>query len=257
VSATSGGASQPGLLRRVIDRLRRSLESEASEALLEQRFARLRHAIRHDPKHKDVRSVLVTSARDAEGKTTVSIGLARSFARLRDNWSILVETDMRRPSIARVLGLPPNPGLAGHIGDGVPLAEVIQPSPWPKMFVIAAGRRSDAASEDVASAQMRKVIEELKSRYTDRIIVIDAPPVLATAEPLSLSVFVDGVLLVVGAGKTPRSVVAEAVRALPSQKLLGVVLNGVRLGRRQRDVYYYDADPLDAEVGGEGPARGA
>jgi capsular exopolysaccharide synthesis family protein len=222
--------------------------------VIEEQLNRLRHTVRHRAGAGEVRSILVTSAVDSEGKTTVATGLARSFARSLDHWALLLETDLRRPAIARLLDLPPSPGIAGHICEGVPLADVIQRTDLPKLSVIAAGRRGQDAANIVASAPMRRAAEELRGRYPDRVIVIDAPPVLATPEPLALADFADGVVVVVRADRTPRSLVRQAIAVLPREKLLGVVLNGVSLGLQERRYYrtYYptaEAEPPAAPEG--------
>lgn len=192
-------------------------------------LTRLRHAIVHH-QGGDIRTVLVTSATTGEGKTTIAARLAASFARSFDHWALLLEADMRRPVLGTRLQLAPSPGLAGHICDGVPLADVIQPTGFPKLSAIVAGRQSPQAADVVASSQMRRIAEEMRARYPDRYIIVDAPPVLATPEALSLSVLVDGIVLIVRARRTSRAVVAQALRTLPREKVLGVVLNGVAPG---------------------------
>lgn len=233
------------VLRSLADKLRgASPTPEVVEAILDNQFNRLRHAIQHHARVRSLRSVLVTSAVEGEGKTTVSLGLARAIARTLDHWSLLVETDLRRPTLARRLGMQPGPGLAGHLCDGIPLAEVIQPTSQPKLSTIFAGRGTFASTELVSSGQMRRLVDELIGRYPDRILVFDSPPVLATPEPLSLAHLVDGVVLVVRADRTPRKLIRSVCKAIPGTKLLGAVLNGAT-GSAAAEQYhaYYPVRP--------------
>ena len=226
---------RPGPIRRALDRVARWLEpSESLEPILEEQFNRLRHAILFNPRLTDCRSILVTSAIDGEGKSTVSTGLARSFARSLDHSALIVETDLRKPRMAELFELPPGPGLIGHIVDQVPLAEAVQETPIPKLSVLAAGGRLDAAANLVGSSYMRTFAKNVHASFPDRIVIYDAPPVLATPEPLSLSLVVDGIILVVGAESTPRELVRQALRSLPADKLLGIVFNRVLLSKRER-----------------------
>jgi capsular exopolysaccharide synthesis family protein len=217
------------LLRSLAARLRGgALDASTLEGSFEHQFNRLRHSIQHHARVKSVRSVLVTSAVDGEGKSTVALGLARAFARSLDHWALLVETDLRRPTLASRLGVASGPGLVGYLCDGIPLPEVIQATDSRKLSTIFAGRGTSGSTELLSSAQMRRLVEELQGRYPDRMIVFDAPPVLVTPEPLSLAMVVDGVLLVVRADRTSRELVRRAYKALPPAKVLGAVLNGAR-----------------------------
>lgn len=235
------------MLGAMTSRLLGTPRREVLEHMFEEQLHRLRHRVAHHATIRGVRSILVTSALEGEGKTTVAIGLARAFARSLDHWALLVETDLRRPSLAARLGLPPSPGLVGHVCEGVPLEEVIQPSGVPKLSALCAGRASLEAANVVASSQMKALAEETRARYPDRVIIIDAPPVLSTADPLALSVLVDGIVLVVRAERTPRPLVHQAARLLPAAKLLGVVLNesppGVALPTYGAPDSYYGGGP--------------
>jgi capsular exopolysaccharide synthesis family protein len=239
---------RPGRWRRLADRARRWLApSESLEPILEEQFNRVRHAILFHPRLKDVRSILVTSALDGEGKTTVATGLARSFARSLDHSALLVETDLRRPKLAALFGVPEGPGLIGHMIDAAPLARAVQQTPVPKLAVLPAGGRLDAAANLVGSRFMRQFMDEVRAAFPERIVVYDAPPILATPEPLSLSQVVDGIVLVVGAESTPRELVRQALRALPQEKLIGIVFNRVLLNKRERRYLgsYYSASAAE------------
>jgi Mrp family chromosome partitioning ATPase len=227
-----------GPLGRLMSRLGDALRpSEALDPILEEQFNRLRHSVMHHPTVKGVRSILVTSAVEGEGKTSVAVGLARSFARALEGAAILIETDLRRPTLARRFELLPNPGLIGCIIDGKPLAKVVQETQIPKLSVVQAGGRLDAAANLIGSSYMRHFARQLHAAYPERIVIYDAPPLLATPEPLSLSLIADAVLFVIRAETTSRFLVRQALRALPPEKLLGLALNCLPLGASERRTF--------------------
>ncbi len=236
---SAGSGSSSGLFQRLREKLPGTAEDETMvRSVVEEQFNRLRHGVLHHPVRKNVRSVLITSAVNSEGKTTVAIGLAQALARSMNHWSLLVETDLRRPSVARRMNLLREPGLIGHLLAGRPLSEIIQPTHLTKLSVISAGgSRRDAASL-ISSHQFNAAYESLRQRYDDRVLVLDAPPVLATAEPLSLAQLVDGIILVVRAGLTPRKIIRHALQILPAEKILGVVLNAAPVDREDKRYYY-------------------
>ncbi|HVY62831.1 MAG TPA: hypothetical protein VHF22_14335, partial [Planctomycetota bacterium] len=212
---------------------------EKLQFLLDEQVRRLRHAVLHHPSVRTARSVLITSAVESEGKSTVAARLARSIAETLDTWAILVETDFRRPRVAAMFGVDPGRGLKGHLLDGLPLEEVIQPTSIRKLSVLCAGSRGESGANAIESAQFRRTAEELASRFQDRIIIFDAPPIVSTPEPLSLSVLAGAVLLVVRADATPRPLVRRAAEMIPEEKLRGVVLNAAQVSGR--DHRYYSA----------------
>ncbi len=218
-------------------------KGEGRAAIWTEQLGRLRHAVLHHPRVHDARVIMVTSATASEGKTTVALGLSRALARSLDHWALLVETDMRRPSLASRVGLVPDRGLAELVTGHASVADVIQRSHVRKLSFICAGKSPVDAADLAASAQMRRLTEELRDRYPNRIVVLDTPPVLATPEPLSLSLAVDGIIFVVQAGRTPRALVRNALSALPRDKILGIVLNSVSIGwEARRYIWSYYAD---------------
>jgi protein-tyrosine kinase len=123
---------------------------------------------------------------------------------------------------------------------------VIQATSDPKLSVITAGSLQRPPANLIASDQMKRAVAELRARTPDGIVIFDAPPVAPTPEPLSLSVVVDGVILVVRAEDTTRGVIDRAMRALPAEKLLGCVVNCVQLGRDERGYYGHYYEPAVA-----------
>jgi Mrp family chromosome partitioning ATPase len=116
--------------------------------------------------------------------------------------------------------------------------------------VFCAGAGTHEPASLVASTQMRRLIDDLRAETPDAIAVFDAPPLIPTPDPLSLAAATDATVLVVNARETPRDLVQQAVRTVPAEKLLGIVLNGVALGNEERLYYgYYRGAPAASEVG--------
>jgi exopolysaccharide/PEP-CTERM locus tyrosine autokinase len=172
---------------------------------------------------------MVVSALPAEGKTFTSFNLAMSVAMEKDTTVLLVDSDIIKPSLTKMLGLNNAPGLTDVLLDQqLSLSVVIIKSIMPKLNLIPAGRSHSHSTELLASSEMERVALELSQRYTDRIIIFDAPPILVTTEAPVIARLAGQVLVVVEAGKTEQSLVQEAVNQLDNTKVIGMVLNKSR-----------------------------
>lgn len=170
-------------------------------------------------------TVMVTSAGAGEGKTMTAINLAFAFAREYKQTALLVDCDLKRQQVCERFGFSGEKGIVDVLMDNTPLSDVIV---WPgidKLTVISGGRTVSDRSELIGSLGMRNMVEEMKSRYTDRYIIFDTPPLLTCADALALVPLVDHVLVVVQAGKTSRQDINKALKLLPSEKVLGLVMN--------------------------------
>jgi len=172
------------------------------------------------------RRVMVTSAFPGEGKSFCAINLAMSIAAERDHSVLLVDADVARPSVLRELGLESDSGLMDWLIDGNrDLDDLILQTSIDKLSLLPAGRRHEHATEYLASAAMTDLLEQLSARYPDRIIVFDSPPLLVTTESRVLATYMGQIVMVVEAGKTPRSAVKEALSALQDCEIVGLLLN--------------------------------
>jgi polysaccharide biosynthesis transport protein len=184
------------------------------------------------------RSLLVTSAAPAEGKTTTAAHLAAAHAE-QGQRTLLIDGDLRRPSVHRSFKIPGVVGLANVLrGEFHWRAAVIQVEGLPDLYVLPAGAPS-RHSADLIGRGLMEMIEEASADYD--FVIVDAPPLLGFAEPLQMATAVDGVLVVARAGRTTRKAVAAVLATLNRvrAKTVGLVLNEVH--RELSDSYkYYD-----------------
>ena len=183
-------------------------------------------------------TVMVTSVRPGEGKTLTAINLAMTFAMAYNQTALLVDCDLRQPSVYRHLGIASERGIVDYLVDKRPLSELII---WPKvekLSLISGGRTAAQSAELLGSPRMRELMAEMKSRYSDRYLIVDAPPILVGADTLTLAPLVDGIVVVVESGGPPLKEIQEAVALIPKEKFLGFVLNK-HTSRRNGYYQYY------------------
>jgi protein-tyrosine kinase len=168
--------------------------------------------------------VLVTSPGVGDGKTVTSANLALTMAQEFQHTVVLVEADMRRPSLAALFGVRPEPGLVDVLVGAATLEDALVSVPGHNLFVLPAGLAAGRSTELLASSMMSRVAEALRARF-DRI-VIDTPPV-TLADTHVLARLADGVLFVVRAGVTPQPALEQALAGVDRDRVMGIVLNAV------------------------------
>ncbi len=170
--------------------------------------------------------MMITSAIPNEGKTFVSISLAVSIAMELDKTVLLVDTDVMKESATKLFHTEAELGLIDAIVDpNLPLGDVILPTDVPKLGLLPAGRLRGRATELLASDRMRYIAEELATRYDDRVILFDSPPLLATSEASVLASLVGQVVMVVEAERTTQRQMTDALAVLDAGKPIGLLLN--------------------------------
>jgi len=171
--------------------------------------------------------VMITSSLPGEGKSFNAINLAMSVVMEMDYTVMLVEADVAKPAILKGLGIRKHQkGLVDYlIQDGARLQDYILHTNIPKLTVLPAGRNNPRFSELLSSQNMKKLVHELSRRYSDRLVIIDAPPLLVTHDAVTMAAYAGQVVLVIESGKTEHSMVKEAVNLLDQDQTIGVILN--------------------------------
>jgi len=185
--------------------------------------------------------LMVTSAIAGEGKSLTAANLAISMAQEYDLTVLLIDADLRRPTIHSCLGFHQTIGLADCLQDGIDIGDAIIKTNIRKLSVISAGREVEKPLELFASKKMQELLAEIKHRYNDRYVIIDTPPLLPFAETRSLARIVDGIVFVIQEGVTPQESVLEAREILKGCPVLVVVINcstAVNTENAQYSSYY-------------------
>lgn len=188
--------------------------------------------------------IMVTSALPGEGKTFVAINLAISMALEMDYSVALVDADVLRPAVIERLQLTPSPGLLDALTDpSIDIEQRLRPTNVEKLAVMAAGTAQSHASELLASDQMSELLDTLAARHPDRIVVIDAPPLLPTTEARVLATRVGQVVLVVESERTLRPAIEQAVAALESCPVVLPLLN--KVNKSEVGAYHGYYEPIE------------
>ena len=156
-----------------------------------------------------------------------------------DNTVLLVDCDVAKQGVSRMLGLENVAGLVDVLeSDDLTIGDVLLQTDIPNFRVVSAGKQNEYITEMLASQRMSVLVNEIASRYTDRIIIFDSPPMLPTPQTKVLAGLVGQVVFVVEAGQTPQALVEEALEMISKEQAVGVVLNKNE-GLSRRGSYYY------------------
>lgn len=185
----------------------------------------LRTQVLNRMKQLGANSLLVTSADPGVGKTLTAINLAVSISQEVDQTVLLVDADLRTPSIHRYFGLDISKGLADYLLHQAELPDLLLNPRIENLVVLPAGNGLPNSAELLGAPRMESLVKEIKGRYTDRFIIYDSPALLSCADPLVLSGFVDSLLLVVEAEKTSTKDIRQAFEVLREKTIIGTVFN--------------------------------
>jgi capsular exopolysaccharide synthesis family protein len=213
---------------------------------------------RHDA---PLKTILISSGLPEEGKSFIAANLAMSLARNSVNSILLIDGDLRRPTLHKLLGAPDTPGLSEYLEGKAELTEIMQRDLSSKsteapatrslspLTFIPAGKSGDNASELAANKRIKELVATLSPHFD--WILIDSPPVLAVTDAVDLASAADAVLLVARGASTPFDVAQRTQAAFSKSRILGYVLNAVKETPHTGSYYYYSAQ----EDGGEAKPR--
>jgi protein-tyrosine kinase len=177
------------------------------------------------------RRIMVTSSLPGEGKSFTAINLAISIAMELDHTVLLVDADVSKPSILKTMGLKPDLGLMDVLSEqDLDLASALLKSDIPKLSILPAGMPHERATELLASEAMNRLVDDLSSRYADRVIIFDSPPLIPTTEARVLATHMGQVVMVVEAGRTTNGALRQALSTIEACPIKLMVLNKAREG---------------------------
>lgn len=233
-SSGAGAAEAPAVPWVRID------QQDWKNSALSDAFSTLRTSVLFESEGPLPRSLLVTSIRAGEGKTTIAINLAISLARL-DRRVLLVDADVRRPSVHRAFAVDRYPGLTEYLSSSADWRGFIRPQPLPGLDILPAGRTPEGPSELLSTGRARELIKEAEHEYD--FVVVDSPALLVNvADARILAPLADGIVLVVRNGITPRELLRRVLRRTPN--VIGLVMNDLRGSLFSS---YYQEYPVERE----------
>lgn len=183
--------------------------------------------------------LMVTSSIGGEGKSLTSLNLALSMAQEFDHTVLLVDADIRKPSIHTYLGIENSAGLTDCLFGEADVKDALVRTGIGKLSFLSAGRNVPNPAEVFTSQRMRDFFMEIKNRYHDRYIIIDTPPVLPFAETRSLSAIVDGIVLVAKEGHVTLHNIRETMECIKGTPMLGIVYNEAASDFQYEGYKYY------------------
>jgi succinoglycan biosynthesis transport protein ExoP len=235
-AADLGGVS--GLLARDMQPQGDSLATLGTLSPIVEAYRMLRTSVLLSNAGAPPKTILITSSQPGEGKTTTAVNTAISLSQLGAS-VLLIDADLRRPAVHTAFKIPHTRGLSNYLSSHAPLDDLIVKLPVPNLSVITCGPIPPNPAELISSDRMKELLRAL-SRQFDHIL-IDSPPLISVTDPIILSTMVDGLILVVQAGKSTRGLVSRARRELArvGARVFGVVLNNVNVKREGYDDYDY------------------
>lgn len=170
--------------------------------------------------------IMVTSSRPGEGKTFTAINLALSIALEKDKTVLLVDADVLRPNVMKTLGLKDEHGLMEYLlGETVNISEVMYKTNLDNLRIIPAGKSHHLSTELLASERMFLAVEEFANRYTDRVVIVDTPPLLGINETAILANLAGQAVVVTEESKTKLIDIEQAVKQLNPRMAIGFIMN--------------------------------
>jgi capsular exopolysaccharide synthesis family protein len=195
----------------------------APTSLAAEQYRSLRTRIKRAESGRALRAIAITSPNKGDGKSLTAANLALTMAQEFQQRVLLIDCDLRRPSVHQLFGLTAGPGLADVLMNVAELDQALVSLPEHHLTILPAGMPPSNPAELLGSAAMRRVLDTLRTRF-DRIL-IDVPPVAPLADLHVLTPVVDGLLMIVRAGVTPKPAIERALAGLDQSKVLGLVLN--------------------------------
>jgi len=170
-------------------------------------------------------TLLIASANPGEGRSLIAANLAISLSQQIDGTVLLVDADLRKPSIHDLFELDVKGGLSDYLKKKAELPNILVNPGIPRLVILPGGQPINNSSELLGAPRMQSLVKEIKERYPDRFIIFDSPPLLTSADSLVLSQYVDGIIIVVEAEKTKKNDLTRIFELLKDRPVIGTVFN--------------------------------
>jgi len=207
-----------------------------SSAAMEQ-YRKLAATLHHAQSERGIKVIMTSSALPGEGKSLTSVNLALTLSESYHKRVLLIDVDLRRPTVQRIFGLPPigglNEGLTASEDRPIAVSRVSK-----RLFVLPAGRPEADPMSGLTSARMKRLITQASGAFD--WVIVDSPPVGLLPDASLLAALVDGVLLVIRSGKAPFALVKRTVEIITHQRILGVVMNAIDSKHDRNAGGYYE-----------------
>lgn len=210
----------------------RLVAASAPQSIAAEQYRSLRTRVARAENGRSFRAIIITSPNKGDGKSLTAANLAVTMAQEFQQRVLLMDADLRRPSIHRLFGIDETPGLSDVLMGGAALEDALVNVSDHRLTVLPSGLLPMHPAELLGSAAMRRVLDTLRTRF-DRIL-IDMPPVAPLADVPIASTLADGILMIVRAGVTPKPAIERALSCVESSKVLGLVLNDAGVGTGYR-----------------------
>jgi protein-tyrosine kinase len=211
--------------------------TEGFSGAAQEQYRKLAAILHHAQVERGLKVIMTSSALPGEGKSLTAVNLALTLSESYHRRVLLIDADLRRPTVQRIFGIPPITGLNEGLKASEDRPMAITPVSE-RLFVLPAGRPEADPMSGLTSERMRRLITQAASSF--EWVIVDSPPVGLLPDASLLSAFVDGVLLVVRAGKAPFSLVKRTVDSITHERILGVVMNAIDLAHDRNAGGYYE-----------------
>jgi protein-tyrosine kinase len=219
-----------------------ALVFQEKQSLATEQYKKLREQVKRLYENEDTRLLAVMSPVKGDGKSTVAANLSAVIALEYGQQVLLIDADLRSPSIHNFFGLNSTPGLADYLASSVPvnISNFIQDTCLPGLRILPAGRPTHLSAELLATEKMKTLLKDIPRNFPGYQVVIDTSPVLSTSDPLVLAHLVRDILMVIRAGSTSRDCLTEAITSLGPDRVKGIILNGASVMPSSKYYYYYE-----------------
>ncbi len=188
-------------------------------------FDRLRTQVLRRMADNGWRTLAITSPTAGCGKTTTAINLAMSIAHQTEQTVVLADLDLRAPRMAKYLGLPDAASLVDYLNGDAPISDVFVNPNIPRLTLLPNHKPVVNAAEMIMTARMKALVDDVRNRYSSRLVIFDLPALLTTDDALAFLPHVDCILVVVESGVSTKSQIRDAFRLLQNTPIIGTVLN--------------------------------